>query len=179
MEILPVPEEEMLKKTIEKFEDDGYKIERSGKELIGTTQDEKIIVKVVTGEKSIGVALVRTLIKRGEKEKTTEIHIVSDSPLTPQAKKLVVEQEIRYLSMQNVLIDLLQHNLVPKHKILPDEEKERLLREIGIKIEQLPKIRRTDPIIKLLRGKPGDIVRIHRPSPTAGTAIYYRLVVGA
>jgi len=176
---LPVPEEEMLRKTIEKFEDDGYKVERDGKDLIGTTEDERIVVKVVTGEKSIGVALVRALIKRGEKEEATELHIVSDSPLTPQAKKLVLENEIRYMSMQNVLIDLLQHQLVPKHEVLSEEEKEKLLKELGVEPDQLPKIRRNDPIIKLLRGKPGDIVRIHRPSPTAGVSVYYRLVIAA
>ncbi len=176
---MPVPEEEMLRKTIEKFEDDGYKIERSGKELIGTTEDEKIIVKVLTGEKSIGVSEIRALVKRAEKEKVTETHLVSDSALTPQAKKMVAEHAIRYLSIKNVLIDLLQHNLVPKHEILSEEDKEKLLDELKIDIDQLPKVRRTDPIIKLLNGKAGDVVRIQRRSPTAGTSTYYRLVVAA
>ena len=176
---MPVPEEEMLKKTIEKFEDDGYKIVRSGNDLIGTTQDEKIIVRVATGDKSIGVSVIRTLLKNAEKEEVTEAHLISDSPLTPQAKKMVAEHGIRYLSMKNVLIDLLQHNLVPKHDILTDEERENLLTELKIEASQLPKVRRTDPIIKLLNGKPGDVVRIQRRSPTAGTSIYYRLIVAA
>ena len=174
---MPVAEEEMLRKTIEKFEDDGYKITRNGQELIGKTEDEKIIVKVITGEKSIGVAEIRTLLKRAEKEKVTETHLVSDAALTPQAKKMVAETGIRYLSMKNVLIDLNEHMLVPGHQILTEEERESLLKELQIEPSQLPKVRRTDPIIKLLNGKPGDIVRIRRKSPTAGASIYYRLVV--
>jgi DNA-directed RNA polymerase subunit H (RpoH/RPB5) len=169
----------MLKKTKEKFEDDGYKIVVKDSDLIGTTQDEKIIVRVATGEKSIGVSVIRTLLKIAEKEEVTETHLVSDAPLTPQAKKMVAEHGIRYLSMKNVLIDILQHDLVPKHTILSTEEKEDLFNELKIEASQLPKVRRTDPIIKLLNGKPGDVVRIQRQSPTAGVSIYYRLIVAA
>jgi len=176
---LPLAEEEMLRRTIQKFEDDGYSIVRSGKELIGTYEDEKIIIKVITSEKSIGVSEIRSLLKRAEKEKANEVHIVSDAPLTPQAKKVVAEEGIRYMSMRNVLIDILQHELVPKHEILSEDEKARLANELKIELSQLPKIRRTDPVIKILGGKPGDVVRIYRRSPTAGTSIYYRLVVGA
>ena len=176
---MPVPAEEMLKKTKEKFEDDGYKIVVQDSDLIGTTQDEKIIVRVATGEKSIGVAVIRTLLKVAEKEEVTETHLVSDAPLTPQAKKMVAEHGIRYLSMKNVLIDILQHDLVPKHTILSAEEREILFGELKIEANQLPKIRRTDPIIKLLNGKPGDVVKIQRQSPTAGVSIYYRLIVAA
>jgi DNA-directed RNA polymerase subunit H (RpoH/RPB5) len=169
----------MLKKTIEKFEDDGYKMERSGQELLGSTEDEKIIVKVVTGEKSIGVAIIRALLKRGEKDQVNEIHLVSDSPLTPQAKKMVAEHGIRYLSMKNVLIDMTQHHLVPKHEIVSQDDREQLLKDLGVEASQLPKIRRSDPIVKLLNGKPGDVLRIQRQSPTAGTSIYYRLIIAA
>jgi DNA-directed RNA polymerase subunit H (RpoH/RPB5) len=176
---LPVPEEEMIKKTVEKFEDDGYKIQRTDKELIGTTQDEKIIVKVVTGEKSIGVSEIRALIKRAEKEEVNETHLVSDSQLTPQAKKMVGEQDIRFLEMKHVLIDLHQHAFVPKHEILSAEDTDELLGKLKVQPDQLPKIRRSDPIIKLLGGKPGEIVRIRRHSPTAGTSIYYRLIIAA
>ena len=176
---MPIAEEEMVRKTIEKFQDDGYKMEQKGEELVGKTEDEKIIVKVITGEKSIGVGIIRALLKRAEKEKVTEIHLVSDSGLTPQAKKMVAEEGIRYLSIKNVLIDLNEHLLVPKHEILSEEERARVLEELQIEPSQLPKLRRTDPIIKLMNGKPGDIVRIQRRSQTAGTPIYYRLIIAA
>jgi DNA-directed RNA polymerase subunit H (RpoH/RPB5) len=167
----------MLKKTKEKFQDDGYKIVVKENDLIGTTQDEKIIVRVATGEKSVGVAVIRNLLKVAEKEEVTETHLVSDASLTPQAKKMVAEHSIRYLSMKNVLIDIFQHSLVPKHTILTDEEKEDLFSKLKIGAHHLPKIKRTDPIIKLLNGKPGEVVKIQRDSPTAGVSIYYRLII--
>ncbi|MCD6492782.1 MAG: DNA-directed RNA polymerase subunit H [Archaeoglobaceae archaeon] len=72
---------------------------------------------------------------------------------------------------------LQDHMLVPKHEVLSKEEAEELLRSLGIKKEQLPKIKATDPIAKEIGAKVGDIVKITRESPTAGKSIAYRLVI--
>ncbi len=74
-------------------------------------------------------------------------------------------------------IRLQDHILVPKHEILSDEEKEELLKILGIRPEQLPKIRVDDPIAKEIGAKVGDIIRIIRESPTAGVNVAYRYVV--
>ena len=72
---------------------------------------------------------------------------------------------------------LQDHVLVPKHEILSKEEAEELLKTLGIKKEQLPKIKHTDPIIREIGAKVGDIIKITRESPTAGKSIAYRLVI--
>ncbi|HIP58533.1 MAG TPA: DNA-directed RNA polymerase subunit H [Archaeoglobus profundus] len=72
---------------------------------------------------------------------------------------------------------LQDHILVPKHEVLSKEEAEEVLKLLGVKPEQLPKIRADDPIAKEIGAKVGDIVRIIRESPTAGVSIAYRLVV--
>ncbi len=74
-------------------------------------------------------------------------------------------------------IRLQDHILVPKHEVLSKEEAEEVLKTLGIKPEQLPKIRADDPIAKEIGAKVGDIVRIIRDSPTAGKTIAYRLVI--
>ncbi|WP_456328405.1 DNA-directed RNA polymerase subunit H [Archaeoglobus sp.] len=74
-------------------------------------------------------------------------------------------------------IRLQDHILVPKHELLSEEEKEEVLRLLGVKPEQLPKIRVDDPIAKEIGAKVGDIIRIIRESPTAGVSIAYRYVV--
>lgn len=72
---------------------------------------------------------------------------------------------------------ILEHELVPKHELLTKEEALRVLRDLGVRPEQLPWIRASDPVAKLLGARPGDIVRIVRKSSTAGTSIAYRFVV--
>jgi len=70
--------------------------------------------------------------------------------------------------------DITQHILVPKHTILSDKEKEKLFQTYNISDKELPKILLTDPAIRHLKPKLGDVVRIDRISPTAGKAIFYR-----
>jgi len=71
----------------------------------------------------------------------------------------------------------LEHKMVPKHEILDENDLEKILIEYNIIKEQMPKIRESDPAAKAIQGKVGDVVRITRESPTAGKAIFYRLVI--
>jgi len=72
---------------------------------------------------------------------------------------------------------VLEHELVPKHEVLSAEEAADLLRRYKISPTQLPSILSTDPVVKELGAKPGDIIKITRRSPTAGKYTYYRIVV--
>ena len=72
---------------------------------------------------------------------------------------------------------ILEHDLVPEHKLLKADKVKALLKKYGIKKWQLPKIFDKDPIVMLLGAKPGDILEIKRKSQTAGETTYYRLVV--
>jgi DNA-directed RNA polymerase subunit H len=75
--------------------------------------------------------------------------------------------------------NVLNHVLVPLHEVVPDDQVTPLLKQYGITKEQLPKIRHSDPAVKVIGAKPGQVVRIIRKSPTAGHAVAYRLVVEA
>jgi DNA-directed RNA polymerase subunit H len=72
---------------------------------------------------------------------------------------------------------ILEHEYGPKHELLSKEEAIRVLKELGVRPEQLPWIRASDPVARLLGAKPGDIMRVIRKSPTAGVSIAYRFVV--
>jgi DNA-directed RNA polymerase subunit H len=73
--------------------------------------------------------------------------------------------------------NVMANHLVPRHTLLTKEEVEDMLSSFGIDKAKLPKILISDPCVRALNGAPGDIVRIDRKSPTAGTSIYYRLIV--
>ena len=72
---------------------------------------------------------------------------------------------------------VLKHELVPQSILMSKEEAETLLKTYRIKPFQLPKIKDSDSQVKALNAKAGDIIKIIRKSPTAGTAEYYRYVI--
>lgn len=75
-------------------------------------------------------------------------------------------------------IDISMHVLVPKHEVLSQKEAEELLAQLGVSRDKLPYILPSDPMVKKLKAKVGDIIKITRRSQTAGEAVYYRVVWG-
>lgn len=75
------------------------------------------------------------------------------------------------------MVDILQHEMVPKHEILTKAEAAELLKEFNTTPEKLPKIFSDDPVVVRIEAKTGDILKVTRKSPTAGVAVYYRVVV--
>ena len=73
-------------------------------------------------------------------------------------------------------INILKHELVPEHTIMKAEEVAELIGKLGVVAQQLPKILTTDPVVKAIGAKIGDVIRIERKSPTAGKTTYYRIV---
>jgi len=69
------------------------------------------------------------------------------------------------------------HYLVPKHEIVPKEKQEEILVKYGIDTEKLPEINKEDPAVSEINARIGDIIKITRKSPTAGKAIFFRVVV--
>nr|MDO8099936.1 DNA-directed RNA polymerase subunit H [Candidatus Njordarchaeota archaeon] len=82
------------------------------------------------------------------------------------------------MSSQESKKSLLDHEIIPKHIILSEDEKKLLLEKYNIQPEWLPLVKVSDPVIRAIGGKPGDIVKILRKSETAGeNAVFYRYVV--
>lgn len=77
--------------------------------------------------------------------------------------------------------NVMTHELVPQHILLSEKEEKEVLKKLGIGKGQLPKIRKSDPCIRILEQmgevKEGRIVKIVRNSPTAHISIAYRLVI--
>ncbi|QLD89297.1 DNA-directed RNA polymerase subunit H [Natronomonas salina] len=74
------------------------------------------------------------------------------------------------------MVDVSQHNLVPEHSVLDEEDVEEVLAEYDIDRTDLPKIERRDAALPEEAGV-GDVVEIVRDSRTTDRAVVYRLVV--
>lgn len=79
-------------------------------------------------------------------------------------------------------VNVMLHNVVPEHTLLSEKEAEEVLKKLRIKADQLPKIRKEDPVLKVLEMIEGEItqgriIKIIRKSESAGMSIVYRMVV--
>ena len=91
-------------------------------------------------------------------------------------RKTTTERK-RKTKAEEVLEKVLNHELMPKAEVVPKDNAKMLLRRLNAAPWQLPWIRSTDPLVRSLGAKPGDIIKIIRKSPTAGEIEIYRFVV--
>ena len=72
---------------------------------------------------------------------------------------------------------VIEHILVPKHELLSPEEAQAVLDKYKVTRDQIPKILLTDPAIKHIQAKVGDLIKIIRDSKYIGKSLYYRVVI--
>lgn len=84
------------------------------------------------------------------------------------------------LSLKRLQFNVLDHELVPKHRILDEGEHQVFLKKYNIRLpSQIPEISRFDPVALCIGLRPGSIVHITRPSKTAIKGDYYRYCINA
>lgn len=138
---------------------------------------KKLLLWCVPTEGTVGVAYVNQM-KKAMKAAEVEIGIIVTSGRYTQAAKVKAKKGgIELIPRIFPAFDIFDHVLVPKHEIVGVEEKERLLAEFRVKAFRLPQIRASDPAVRAIGARPGDVVRVVRDSPTAGRYVAYRYVI--
>lgn len=87
------------------------------------------------------------------------------------------KDKIEVFSDEELLINVVDSFLVPKHIILTDDETVKYMKEYKLIKDNMMKIYSGDPIAKYYNIKPKQVVKIIRPSITAGEEIALRLCV--
>lgn len=70
-------------------------------------------------------------------------------------------------------IDILLHELVPKHYLLTKEETLELLKKYRIKLSDLPQMFEKDPVAVAIGANEGDVIKIVRDSDTTVRSVFY------
>jgi len=82
------------------------------------------------------------------------------------------------ISIKRLMFNILDHILVPPHRILSNNEVAEVKKRYNITEDtQFPDISRFDPVAQIIGIRPGQVCEIIRPSKTAITGLYYRICV--
>ncbi len=133
-------------------------------------------------EAKVGVKKIKEYAEKMKDAGVANAMLVVPTALTAFAKsalqdvfapKFMIEQ----FQEQELLVNITEHVLVPEHKVLSEDEKQTLLKRYRVKETQLPRIQLHDPIARYYGLQRGEVVRIVRPSQTAGRYVTYRLCI--
>ena len=138
-----------------------------------------------TGEKGnpkVGVKAVKAALSNMSEQGIKRAILIVETPLTPFARNAVAEAPSHGYKLETfkeveLLVNITLHDRVPKHQLLSREEKAALLNRYKVKESQLPRIQMNDPVARYMGLEKGQVVRIVRPSETAGRYVTYRYCI--
>ena len=95
--------------------------------------------------------------------------------------KNIYEKDGYFITLVNIkrlLTNILNHSMVPPHKIMNQNEKEIMMTKYNLTdTSNLPEISRFDPVSLLILMRPGDVCEITRNSKASVTSKYYRVCI--
>jgi len=145
--------------------------------LVKTAEDMKELIWCLPTQGTVGVQFINQ-VRKAMKEAGVERGIVVTSGRYTQAAKTHARRRgIELIPRIFPSFNIYEHVLVPKHEIITNEERQKVLGEYRVQPFQLPRLKVSDPAAKAIGAKPGDVVKVTRESPSAGRYVSYRYVV--
>lgn len=90
--------------------------------------------------------------------------------------EILIQHNIEVFYYYEFLINTVDHDLVPEHILLTNNDKDEFLSLYKNQLSKVPFILQSDPITRYYNAQIDDIFKIKRVSPTAGISYYYRIV---
>jgi DNA-directed RNA polymerase I, II, and III subunit RPABC1 len=145
-------------------------------EILFTIEDKKYGIKFIS-------AFLTTIKKEASIEnfldKNIDVHkFIIINKLSDRAIKQVLEyKNTEVFTMDELLVVVIDHNYVPHHLLLSEDDKNEYLNTFKHHLRDMKKILVRDPVARFYGAKVGDMFKIIRPCMTSGMDIDYRVVI--
>jgi len=169
--------------TFEQFKDDPDAKKRETLTMYLQKKDDpnEFIFIFFPDEAKVGVKTIKNYCEKMKDQGVQRALIVVQQALTSFARQALMEMAPKYKLEQftetELLVNITEHQLVPKHNKLTPDERKQLLQRYKLTPAQLPRMQVSDPVARYFGLERGEVVKIVRASETAGRYVTYRLVV--
>jgi len=153
--------------------------------LMPSINEDEILFTI--DDKKYGIKFINMFLTTIKKEasienflsKNTDTHkFIIINKLSDRAIKQILEyQNTEVFTIDELLIVIIDHNIVPLHILLTPEEKDKYFSVFNHHPRDMKKILVNDPIARFYGAKVGDLIKIIRSSITSGKEIDYRMVI--
>lgn len=138
------------------------------KKVVGNIEEKTLVMWIM---KAGGPDLEAIASSAKEKSITNVVIVVCDGDVKHPAKAFVDEIAklriyFQLYTLSELQYNVAKHRLVPEHTFVSKKEMRDIKREYNITKSQMPKILRDDAMVRHLAAKPGDVLKIKRPSET-------------
>lgn len=154
--------------------------------LCKNEKNEFIFIKFITYNKikpNIIKDLINTIYKNHLFDNlNNKLILIFNRKVNKSIYKLCDNKIYKNIEIKNVsrlLINITKHKFVPKHILINDNKELSILKNTYNldDFSELPKLLKTDAISNYYNFKPGNIIKIIRPSQTTLVYVYYRYVI--
>lgn len=126
---------------------------------------------VLLSNKKISVQRIRRVIAKVQEFGCDGGLVATVREATPQARKEAGANGIEIIDSKHPLIYIFDHWLVPKHRVLSEKEAKKVIEKYAggdraLAIRIFPRILVSDPAVRILKAKPGQIIEIKRVVPS-------------
>ena len=128
--------------------------------------------------------LIKQKIGNKKLEDKLDFIFISELTVSNFIEKVIIGMRQEYPNLyaefynyNKFIVEIPKVASIPLHEFAQDDEVNELLSDYYKTKADFPKIKVYDPPVVWLGARPGDIIKIHRISETAGKAPGYRLVI--
>ncbi|KAL9270875.1 DNA-directed RNA polymerase V subunit 5A-like protein [Drosera capensis] len=134
---------------------------------------------VFSGPSALKVSAIRAIFGQiANKESYNGLILVLQSHITNQAQKAVelFSMKVEIFQITDLLVNITKHVLKPKHRVLTEQEKKKLLKKYSLEEKQLPKMSHKDAIAKYYGLEKGQVVKVMYSGEITQSHVTYRCV---
>ncbi|GAB4851730.1 DNA-directed RNA polymerase V subunit 5A [Ancistrocladus abbreviatus] len=140
--------------------------------------DIKILV-IFCGPSIVKVSAIRSIATQiVNKESLDRLILVLQNQITNQAMKAVdlFSFKVELFQITDLLVNITKHVLKPRHHVLSEKEKQRLLKKYSLEEKQLPRMSQKDAIARYYGLEKGQVVKVMYSGESTQSHVTYRCV---